>query len=140
MRWVNKVLCRRLRGTSYYLDATLKTMSFRPDDEEDVISPRRWRRCYLAATMKKMLSRRDSEEHAISERLIFRTFQMPVTLHRIDRFQRFSYQIKVEEKRFNLRWESLNRSMLCKVTGIVAARSTSSSSRRDGIFFSVAPR
>ena len=49
-----------------------------------------------------MPSRRDTEEDAISERLIFRTYQMHVTLHRIDQFQRFSSQIKVENKRFNL--------------------------------------
>ena len=49
-----------------------------------------------------MPSRRDTEEDAISERLIFRIYQMRVTLHRIDQFQRFSSQIKVENKRFNL--------------------------------------
>ena len=58
--------------------------------------------CYLAATMKKMLSRHDGEEDAILGRLMFRTFQMHVTLPTIDRFQRYSSQIKVEDKRFNL--------------------------------------
>ena len=90
--------------------------------EHHAISARRWRKCHRAPTMKKMLSRRDSEEHAISECLIFRTFQMHVTLHRIDRFQRFSSQIKSLTFYFNLRW------------------AYSSPSRRDSIFFIIAAR
>ena len=56
--------------------------------------------CHLAATMKKMTSRRDDEEDVISGRLIFHTFQMHVTLHRIDRFLS---QIKPLIFYFNLR-------------------------------------
>ena len=45
--------------------------------------------------MKKMPLRRDNED-VISGRLIFRTFQMHVTLHRIYRFQRFHLKLSVD--------------------------------------------
>ena len=54
-----------------------------------------------------MPSQRDDEEDAFSGRLIFRTFQLHVALHRIDRFQRFSYQIKVEDKRFRVQIDNI---------------------------------
>ena len=103
-------------------------MPSRREAGEDAISARRWRRCHHGATMKKMPSRG----------LIFRTFRSHVNFSRIDRFQRFSYQIKVEDKRFNLIWESLKS--VDFVQSYMPFKSVKNETPRNGIFFIVALR
>ena len=85
-----------------------------------------------------MLSRCDAEEGATSRRLIFRTSQMHVPLHRINRFQRFSSQIKVEDKRFNWRWASLKP--VDSLQSYMHLRRAKNKMPRGSMFFTVAAR